>query len=76
MYVGWLLLVTSKVCCHGNGSGLYTCVCKFHEHTYTVLYAHSKVKAPEGGCYWLRVCYIAMTMVMLDYMYVRSFMII
>ena len=20
---------------------------------------------PEGGCYWLRLCYVAMTMVML-----------
>ena len=30
---------------------------------------------PEAGCYWLRLCYVAMTMVMLDYMCVQSFMI-
>ena len=44
MYVGWLLLVTSKVCCHDNGNvGVHVCA-KFHEHTYTVLYAHNKGK--------------------------------
>ena len=54
---------------------------KVHEHTYTVLYTHSKQKgdictSPEAGCYWLQVCYTAMTiMVMLDYMCVQSFMI-
>ena len=37
---GWLLLVTSMLCCHENGNvGLHVCV-KFHDHTYTVLYAH------------------------------------
>ena len=30
--------------------------------------------SPEAGCYWLRVHYVAMTMVMLDYMCVQSFM--
>ena len=39
MYVviawGWLLLVTSMVCCHDNGNvGLHMCA-KFHDHTYT-----------------------------------------
>ena len=31
--------------------------------------------SPEVGCYWLRLCKVAMTMVMLDYMRVQSFMI-
>ena len=39
--------------------------------TVTILLCTS----PEAGCYWLRVCYIAMTMVMLDYMPVQSLMI-
>ena len=40
---GWLLLVTSMLCCHANGNvGLYVCA-KFHDHTYTVLYAHRLV---------------------------------
>ena len=30
--------------CHDNGNvGLHVCA-EFHDHTYTVLYAHSKVK--------------------------------
>ena len=42
MYRGWLLLVTSMLHCHDNGNvGLYVCA-KFHDHTYAVLYAHSK----------------------------------
>ena len=31
--------------------------------------------SPEAGCYLLQVCYVAMTMVMLDSMCVQSFMI-
>ena len=30
---------------------------------------------PEAGCYWLQVCYVAVAMVMLDYMCVQSVMI-
>ena len=63
--------------CHDNGNvGLHVCE-KFHEHTYTVLCAHNVIHvytSPEAGCYWLRICYVAMTMVMLDYMCVQSFM--
>ena len=53
---------------------LHVCA-EFHEHTYTVLCAHNIIcTSPEAGCYWLQVCYVAMTMVMLDYMCVQSFM--
>ena len=39
----WLLLVTIMLRCHDNGNaGLHVCA-EFHDHTYTVLYAHSKV---------------------------------
>ena len=39
---GWLLLVTSMLCCHDNGNvGLHVCA-KFHDRTYAVFYAHSK----------------------------------
>ena len=31
---GWLLLVTSMLCCHDNGNvGLHVCA-KFHDRTY------------------------------------------
>ena len=33
------------------------------------------VSSPEAGCYWLQECIITMTMVMLDHMFVQSFMI-
>ena len=36
-------MVTIKLRCHDNGNvGLHV-YAKFHDHTYTVLYAHSKV---------------------------------
>ena len=68
------------LCCHDNGFvGLHVCA-MFHEHTYTVLHAHSKGQGnictlPEAGCYWLQIYYVAMTMGMLDYMCVQIFMI-
>ena len=37
---GWLLLVTIMFRCHDNG--LHVCA-EFRDHTYAVLYAHSKV---------------------------------
>ena len=74
MCIGRLLLVTSKVCFHESGNvGLHVCA-KFYEHIYTVLYV-TICTSPEAGCYWLRVCYVAMTIVILDYMCVPSFMI-
>ena len=30
--------------------------------------------SPEAGCYWLQVCNVAMTMIMLDYMCLQGFM--
>ena len=30
--------------------------------------------SPEAGCYWLRVCNVAMTRIMLNYMCVQTFM--
>ena len=58
--------------CHDNGYvGLYLRA-RIHEHTYAVLYAHSK-SSPEAGCYWLQVCYVSVTMVMLDYIMCAKF---
>ena len=56
----------SMLCCHDNGN----VVCaKFHDHTNT------GSSSPEVGCYWLQLCYFAMTVVTLDYMCVQSFVI-
>ena len=57
----------------------YMCVQSFMStHTQCfMLIVKDKVicTLPEAGCYWLRVCYVAMAMAMLDYMCVQSFMI-
>ena len=62
--------------CHDNGNVLLHVCAKIHEHTYTVLYAQKVIYVHHLRLVAIgyELCYVAMTMVMLDYMCVQSFM--
>ena len=49
----------------------YMCVLSFMStHTQCFMLIVNIITSPEAGCCWLRVCYVAMTMAMLDYIHV------
>ena len=55
----------------------YTCVKSFmithNIRIHSALCSENSIRSlPESVCYWLQLCYIAMTMVMLDYMRVQT----